>query len=148
LTERLLAEALGDGDRVYRIAVVHVLGKRMDAKVDAALIATLDDPELRAPSAYLLGRPGFKGYPARPRELTVVLAALRRYLDDATTFSDPFYRSRTFRTQDFVIGAFVRLIGPDQFAIVDRNVHDLIGQSVPSFGDDLRASLLARCKQL
>jgi hypothetical protein len=148
VTDRLLAEVLAPSDRTYRLAVLHVLGKRSDPKVDPALITALDDAALRAMAAYLLGRPGFKGYPARPRDLAVVRAALRKYLDDTTTFDDPFNRKKTFRTQDFVIGAYVRLTGVEKFTIPDREVYDLIGQGLPNFGADLRASLLARCKEL
>lgn len=147
-TERLLAEARRpDADRVFRLAVLHVIGKRSDAKVDDALIAALDDPDLRATAAYLLGRPGFKGYPARTRDLPAVRKALRPYLEDATTFEDPFYR-KTFRTQDFVIAAFVRLSGPEKFAIADKNIATMIGYTLPRFTDDLRADLLARAQAL
>src|SRR5687768_6213543 len=56
-----LRDEIRTGDRVFRLAALHVLGKRADAGVDPALIAALDDPALRATAAYLLGRPGFKG---------------------------------------------------------------------------------------
>jgi hypothetical protein len=98
VTSRLLAEAQGSGDRVYRLAVVHLLGMRATSDVDAALIALLDDREVGATAAYLLGRAGFKGYPSRTRDAAAIVAALRRHLDDAATFDDPFYR-RTFRVR-------------------------------------------------
>lgn len=64
-----------------------------------------------------------------------MLAALRRYLDDATTFADSFYRGRTFRTQGFVIGAFVRLIGPDRRAPFLKSI-----RMVASWGETNNAS--------
>ncbi|HEU4734855.1 MAG TPA: hypothetical protein VFT22_43485 [Kofleriaceae bacterium] len=147
-TERLLAEVQrSDADRVFKLAVLHVIGKRSDAKVDESLIAALGDPELRATAAYLLGRPGFKGYPARTRNLAAVRKALRPYLRDDTTFEDPFYR-KAFRTQDFVIAAFVRLSGPENFAISDQKIATMIGYTLPRFTDDLRAALLARAESL
>jgi len=147
VTTRLLAEVRGPGDRTYRLAVLHVLGRRTDAGVDAALIAALDDPDLRATSAYLLGRPGFKGYPARPRDLDVVRAALRRYLDDKGSFEDPFYRKR-FRTQDFVLAAFVRLTGLERFQLDAPELIELIGYTLPSFSSTVRDQLLRQAKRV
>lgn len=147
VTERLVIDARGSGGRVYRLAVLHVLGMRADPTVDAALIALLDDPALRATAAYLLGRVGFKGYPRRARDARAVQVALQRYLDDQTMFEDPFYR-RTFRTQDFVLGAYVRVIGPEQFRIPDPTTVDLSGLGLPELTDAERADLLAQAKQL
>jgi hypothetical protein len=146
VTERLLAEATGDGDRVFRLAVLHVLGKRADAGVDAALLTTLEDPELRATSAYLLGRPGYKGYPERERDAEAIRAALRRHLDDDGIFEDPFYR-RSFRTADFVLAAYVRVTGPERFRIADDVLADLIGYELPRFDEETRADLLAQAKR-
>jgi hypothetical protein len=145
VTPRLLAEALHGGDRVYRLAVLHVLGKRATADVDAALLQTLDDPDLRATAAYLLGRTGSKGYPARPRDTAKIRAALRAHLADPSSFEDPFYQ-RTFRTQDFVLAAFVRVTGVSQFHIASRDVADLIGLGLPDMSDAIRADLLAQVK--
>jgi hypothetical protein len=147
VTERLLAEVRGSSDRVYRLAVLHVLGRRADASVDAALLATLEDPELRATSAYLLGRAGFKGYPARPRDVEAIRAALRRHLSDDSAFEDPFYR-RSFRTQDFVLAAFVRLTGPERFRFADAQLADMIGYGLPRFSEAIRADLLAQANQI
>jgi hypothetical protein len=145
-TDRLAAEIRrSDADRTFRLAVLHVIGKRSDAAVDDVLIAALEDPELRATAAYLLGRPGFKGYPARTRNIAAVRQALRPYLDDATVFDDPFYKKQ-FRTQDFAICAFVRLSGPETFAIADKNLADMIGYTLPRLGDDQRAALIARAR--
>ena len=96
VTQRLLAEMHG-ADRVHRLALLHVLGKRTDDTVDAALLTTLRGPGAAATSAYLLGRAGFKGYPARPRDVDAIRAALRRHLDDDSTFEDPFYRRASAR---------------------------------------------------
>jgi hypothetical protein len=141
VTQRLVAE-MDSADRVLRLALLQVIGKREDDTVDDALLATLEDPELRATSAYLLGRPGFKGYPARPRpEIDAIRAALRRHLDDDGTFDDPFYR-RTFRVQDFVLAAYIRLMGPEHFHFADPDTADTIGYTLPSFDDAARADLL------
>ncbi|HEX8111744.1 MAG TPA: hypothetical protein VF516_28630 [Kofleriaceae bacterium] len=140
VTERLIAEVHGPGDRVYRLAVLHVLGKRADAAVDAALVGLLDDPELCATAAYLLGAAGYREYPARARDTEAVLAALRRHVDDASRFVDPFHR-KSFRTQDFVIAAYVRIAGPDRFTLANP---DLVGHGLPAFTDAERAALLAQ----
>ena len=147
VTQRLLAEVNASDDRVYRLAVLHVLGRRSDAGVDPALLTTLADPELRATSAYLLGRPGFRGYPARPRDVDAIRAALHRYLSDDGMFEDPF-RRRVFRTQDFVLGAFVRLTGPGRFRFADPRLADNIGYDLPKFDDATRADLLAQANTM
>lgn len=145
VTSRLLAEAQGGGDRVYRLAVVHLLGMRATSDVDAALIALLDDREVGATAAYLLGRAGFKGYPSRTRDVAAIVAALRRHLDDAATFDDPFYR-RTFRVQDFVLGALARLLGPERFKIADPRFDNDIGYALPWWNDAVRAELLTQVR--
>jgi hypothetical protein len=147
VTARLLAEAQGGGDRTYRLAVVHLLGMRADPGVDAALIALLGDPDVRATAGYLLGRAGFKGYPVRARDEATVVAALRLHLDDASEFTDPFYR-RTFRTQDFVLGALVRVLGPERFTTRDTRVEDQIGYALPWWNEEVRAELLALLAQV
>jgi hypothetical protein len=143
VTARLAAETRGPDDRVYHLAVLHVLGKRDVGDVDAALIGALDDPDLRATAAYLLGRAGYKGYPMRTRDPAKVRAALRAHLEDTTTFEDPFYH-RTFRTQDFVIAAYVRVTGVAQFHIANHDVADLIGLGLPALDDATRQALLAQ----
>lgn len=140
VTERLVAEVQAPGDRVYRLAVLHVLGKRADAGVDAALIGLLDDPELCATAAYLLGAAGYREYPARPRDTEAVRAALRRHVNDTSTFADPFHR-KSFRTQDFAIAAYVRVAGPDAFTLEKP---DLVGHGLPAFTDAERTALLAQ----
>ena len=110
-------------------------------------MALLNDPYLCAMSAYLLGRSGFKGYPKRVRDATVVAAALHQHLADDTKFNDPFYR-RTFRTQDFVLAAFVRVSGPERFRIDNTDLADMIGYGLPSFTDELRADLLEQALDL
>ena len=140
ITKRLLVEASGIGDTVYRLAVLHVLGKRTDATVDAALIHLLADDALRATAAYLLGRVGYKGYLPRTRDVTAVRTALRTHIKDSTTFTDPFYQ-KTYRTQDFVIAAYIRVTGPSQFTFTSSSLEDLIGLGLPEFSDDVRADL-------
>ncbi|MDZ4718052.1 MAG: HEAT repeat domain-containing protein [Roseiflexaceae bacterium] len=147
VTKRLLAELHDSGDRAYRLAVLHILGKRADATVDAALITTLGDPALRATSAYLLGRMGYRGYPTRQRDPQVVRAALQKWLDDTTTFDDPFYH-RTYRNQDFVLAAYIRVSGPERFQGLNELQSDLIGYTLPKFTDQARTDLLNQAKQL
>ena len=146
VTVRLLAE-MQDADRVYKLALLHVLGKRSDPTVDAALRATLRDPQLTATSAYLLARAGFKGYPDRPVDVDADRAALRDRLDDDSTFEDPFYR-RSFRTQDFVLAAYIRLTGPDRFEFPDPELEPLIGFELPRFDDATRADLLEQARRI
>jgi CRP-like cAMP-binding protein len=112
---------------------------------DAALISLLGAPDLRATAAYLLGRAGFKGYPTRQRDEVAIVAALRQHLDDTSTFDDPFYR-RSLRTQDFVIGALVRVRGPERFKTSDPRVEDQIGFALPWWSDAVRAELLAQAR--
>jgi hypothetical protein len=147
VTKRLLAEARGTGDIIYRLAVLHVLGKRTDATVDAALIQLLADDALRATAAYLLGRVGYKGYLARARDVAAVQTALRAHIKDSTIFTDPFYQ-QTYRTQDFVIAAYIRVTGPGQFTFANSSLEDLIGLGLPEFSDDVRADLLAQIAQM
>lgn len=145
VTARLLEEAQGVGARTYRLALVHLLGMRAAPDVDAALILLLGDPDLKATAAYLLGRAGFKGYPVRTRDPAAVTAALRPHLDDTSEFVDPFYR-RAFHTQDFVLGALVRVLGPERFKTRDARVEDQIGYALPWWTDEVRAELLAQVR--
>jgi hypothetical protein len=147
VTARLAAEAQNGGDRAYRLAVLHLLGLRADAGVDDALVALLADREIAATSAYLLGRAGFKGYPGRARDEARIVAALRTHLDDAGEFIDPFYR-RAFRTQDFVLGALVRVLGPERFRTNDDRVEELVGYALPWWTDKVRADLLVQARDM
>lgn len=146
VTQRLLSEIDG-AERVHRLALLHVLGKRSDGSVDGALLQTLEDPELRATSAYLLGRPGYKGYPARERDVEAIRAALRRHLTDEGTFEDPFYR-RTFLAGDFVLAAFIRLTGPERFRFADPGIAETIGYDLPGFDAATRAGLLEQARAM
>jgi hypothetical protein len=145
VTARLLAEVQGGGDRAYRLAVLHLLGMRADPGVDPALITLLGDHDVSATAAYLLGRAGFKGYPVRIRDEAAVIAALRQHIDDASPFVDPFY-GRTFRSQDFVLGALVRLLGPERFHTSDTQVEEQIGYALPWWSDEVRAALLMQVR--
>ena len=147
VTARLAAEAHGGGDPAYRLAVLHLLGMRAEPGVDAALVALLADRELAATAAYLLGHAGFKGYPNRNRDEVSIIAALRTHLGDTFEFLDPFY-GRRFRTQDFVLGALVRLLGPERFNTPDARVEDQIGYALPWWTDDVRADLLAQVHKM
>ena len=146
VTQRLLADMRG-ADRVHKLALLHVLGMRADPTVDAALRETLRDPQLTATSAYLLARPGYKGYPDRPVDADADRAALRERLDDDTTFEDPFY-DRSFRTQDFILAAYIRLVGPDRFEFRDPGLEPLIGYELPRFDDATRADLLEQARRI
>ena len=146
VTHRLLAEIDASDDRVLKLALLHVLGKRADDTVDAALLRALEDPQLTATAAYLLGRAGFKGYPKRPRgDLEPIRAALRPLLDDATPFDDPFQRT-TLRTGDFALAAFIRLTGPSRFEFADPDLASVVGYTLPRFDGDERTSLLEQVK--
>lgn len=146
VTRRLLTEMDG-ADRVKQLALLHVLGKRTDDTVDSALLTTLENPALRATSAYLLGRPGFKGYPGRSRDVDRIREALWRHIADDSTFDDPFYR-RSFRTQDFVLAAYIRLTGPERFRFADHKVADMIGYALPAFDEATRADLLQQAHRI
>jgi hypothetical protein len=143
VTERLQAE-MAHADRVTRLALLQVIGRRADDRVDGVLLEALEDPELRATAAYLLGRAGDKGYPARERDVPAIRAALRRYLDDAGTFEDPFSR-QTFRVSDFVLAAYVRLSGPERFRFSNVSRQDMVGYELPRLDDD-RDALLAQAR--
>jgi len=147
VTRRLLAEIEASEDRVLKLALLHVLGKRADDTVDAALLTALKDPELTATAAYLLGRAGFKGYPKRPRgDLDAIRTALRRHLDDDTPFEDPFQRS-TFRTGDFALAAYLRLTGPSEFTFDAADTASVIGYTLPSFSEGERRALVAQANR-
>jgi hypothetical protein len=146
VTQRLLEEIDASGDRVFKLALLHVIGKRADDTVDAALLHAFKDPELTATAAYLLGRAGFKGYPKRPRgDLEPIRAVLKRQLDDDTPFEDPFQRA-TFRTGDFALAAYVRLTGPSHFTFADPDAASVIGYTLPSFSASERRDLQAQAR--
>jgi hypothetical protein len=148
---RLSAEAL-DGhndhnDRVFRLVMLQILGLRRDAAVDTTLVAALADPALRPLAAYLLGRPGFKGYPARDRKsVAPLLRALAAHLDDAGRYEDPWYQ-HAYATGDLVLAAFVRLTGIDRFVFANPEDRDFLGYTL-HFPDAERAGLRAQAKQM
>ena len=121
--------------------MLHVLGMRAGPGVDDALIAALDDPELRATAAYLLGREGYRGYPERDRDRDAVRSALRAHLDDRSAFDDPFL-GRTLAVQDVVLAAYVRVTGLEAFGIPHTARSEMIGLAVPAFTDEERRALL------
>lgn len=147
LVPRLLTEALdGRNDRIFRLVMLQILGLRREAAVDAALVTALADPVLRPLAAFFLGRPGFKGYPARERTtIAPLLRALAAHLEDAGVYDDPWYRT-THPTRDLVLAAFVRIAGPDSFTFVDPGARDLIGYTL-RFPDPERGGLLAQAKR-
>lgn len=136
---------MAGADRVTRLALLHVIGRRADPGVDDVLTAALADPGTRATAAYLLGRPGFKGYPGRPRDVDAVRAALWPHVDDDTTLDDPFAR-RDIRAGDAALAAWIRLTGPGRFRIPDRTTADLIGYALPVLDDALRRDLLGQAR--
>lgn len=139
---RLAAEALDQRNvRVFRFVMLQILGLRPEAAVDAALMNGLADPLLRPLAAYFLGRPGYKGYPARDRNtVTPILRALAAYLQDAGVYEDPWYHN-TRATADLVLAAFVRIAGPDAFTFAKPEERDFIGYTL-RFPDGERAGLL------
>jgi hypothetical protein len=145
---RLSAEALdGRNDWVFRLVMLQILGLRRDAAVDTTLLAALADPTMRPLAAYLLGRPGFKGYPARDRNTAApLLRALAAHLEDAGRYNDPWYE-RAYATGDLVLAAFVRLAGVDRFVFANPEDRDFLGYTL-HFPDAERAGLRAQAKQM
>ena len=64
VTRRLLAEIEASEDRVLKLALLHVLGKRADDTVDAALLTALKDPELTATAATCSGARASRAIPS------------------------------------------------------------------------------------
>lgn len=147
IVPRLFAEALDQrNDRVFRLVMLQIIGFRREPDADTALVTALADPVLRPLAAYLLARPGFKGYPARERKTVApLLQALSAYLDDPSVYDDPWYHSK-HKTADLVLGAFVRIAGPDSFTFVEPGERDLVGY-VLRFPERERAGLLEQAKQ-
>ncbi|WP_395727389.1 hypothetical protein [Nakamurella sp.] len=128
-------------DPVFALALLHVVGQRADDLVDGVLIRALGAEALMPTAAYLLGRAGYRGYPARRRDEAAVLRALREHLDDPGDFVDPFLR-RSFPGRDFVIAALVRLVGVEQFTGVDERQAPMVGLALPDFSDAQRTELV------
>lgn len=147
IVQRLLAEALDRrNDPIFRLVMLQILGLRREAAVDAALVTALADPVLRPLAAYFLGRPGFKGYPERERKIVApLLRALAAHLDDAGVYEDPWYHT-THATADLVLGAFVRIAGPEAFTFVDPDERHFVGYTL-RFPDAERAGLLSQAKR-
>jgi hypothetical protein len=142
----LLAAAIdeaGPADPVAALALLHVVGQRADDRVDEALMRALDSPALMPTAAYLLGRVGYRGYPARSRDEAAVTRALRDHLDDPGAFVDPFL-GKSFQGRDFVIAALVRLLGVDRFAGIDERQAPMVGLALPDFSDAQRAQLVGQ----
>jgi hypothetical protein len=137
----------GADDRVEALALLHVVGQRADDRVDPVLVGALERPELRATAAYLLGRPGYRGYPDRTRDDARVIAALRQYVSDDAEFSDPF-RGSTFQRRDFVLAALVRLLGVERFAGIDPAVAPMVGLGLPDFSDAERTDLTRQLERI
>ncbi len=146
VTTRLTAEA-GDptNDRVFRLVMLQVMAYRDDPAVDPALASAVGDPVLGGLASYLVGRIGFKGYPARPRPTALLLRALAPHLDSAVTFEDPWYQKR-YRIGDLALGAFVRIAGPDRFRFADPQDATYVGYTVLPPSDVERSTLLAQAR--
>lgn len=145
---RLLSDAIDRAteiteppDPVFALALLHVIGQRADDLVDGVLMRALGAEALMPTAAYLLGRAGYRGYPARRRDEAAVLRALREHLDDPGDFVDPFLR-RTVPGRDFVIAALVRLVGVERFTGVDERRAPMIGLALPDFSDAQRTELV------
>lgn len=148
VTARLLEEARdARGDRVFRLAMLQVMAYRADPTVDAALASAIADPLLRPLASYLLGRIGFKGYPKRARAAGPLLRALAPYLEDSSTFDDPWYR-KSARTGDLVLGAFIRIAGPASFHFARPDDATYVGYTMLPFEDTERSVLLPQAKAL
>lgn len=147
VTVRLSAEAADENNvRAFRLAMVQFLGWRRSPDADDALILSLADPMLRPLAAFLLGRIGYKAYPRRDRPARRILTALKPHLEDNLTYLDPWY-DETYRTGDFVIAAFVRVVGVDRFRFVQEKKHkNWIGLELPSFNVAERDNLRTQCE--
>lgn len=129
----------------FRLALVHLVAAHPGS--DRALLDMLGDPQLRPLAAHMLGRSGFKGAPPLTVDAARVLDALRGYLDDTTPYVDPWYR-RTFLAGDFALAAFIRIAGPDKFALGDPQLASFVGYDLPQFDDATRTALIAQCRAL
>lgn len=147
VTARLQAEVMDEKmPRIFRLAILQLLGWRSDKMVDEVLISSLTDSTLRPLAAFLLGRIGYKGYPKRDRQARQILTALKQYLDDASTYRDPWY-DKTYHTADFIIAAFIRIAGEDKFHFADKEKHgNWIGLELPEFDLAERNNLRSQCK--
>ncbi len=109
----MLGDAIDDADDpIVALALLHIIGQRSDDRVDDILLQALDAPPLSPTAAYLLGRVGYRGYPDRERDETIV------------------------------IGALVRLLGAERFTGIDDRQAPMIGLALPDFADAQRAHLL------
>jgi hypothetical protein len=144
---RLAGEALDPrNDLVFRFVMLQILGLRREAAVDEALMKALADPMLRPLAAFFLGRPGYKGYPARDRPTTEpLLRALAAHLHDAGVYDDPWYQER-HATADLVVAAFVRIAGPERFTFADPSQSMSLGYMF-WFPASERAGLLAQAER-
>jgi hypothetical protein len=146
---RLVADAIDDAideadqvaDPVAALALLHIVGQRADDLVDDVLIRALGSTALMPTAAYLLGRAGYRGYPARTRDEAAVTRALREHLDDPGQFVDPFL-GKTFQGRDFVIAALVRLSGVGKFTGIDERQAPMVGLALPDFSDAQRTELV------
>jgi len=146
VTARLASEASDTtNDRVFRLVMLQVMAYRDDPAVDPALAGAVGDPVIGGLASYLVGRIGFKGYPARARVAAPLLRALAPHLDDAATFDDPWYQKR-YRVGDLALGAFVRIAGPDRFRFTDPQDATYVGYTVLPPSDALRSTLLAQAR--
>lgn len=136
----------GPADPVAALALLHVVGQRADDHVDEVLMRALNSPALMPTAAYLLGRAGYRGYPARPRDEAAVTRALRAHLGDPGEFVDPFL-GKTFARRDFVIAALVRLLGIERFTGIDDRQAPMVGLALPDFSDGQRTELVGQLTQ-
>lgn len=148
VTQVLHSDALNpEYEMAQRLAAMHIMSQRDDPEVDDALLDCLGIPALRATAAYLLGRIGGKGYPRRSRATAKLLEALRPHLDEASSFLDPWY-GESYAVVDFVIGAYIRLAGPERFRLPDADAALLIGWELPCFDSKTRDDLRSQCRRV
>lgn len=141
---QLLADAIDEtADPVTALALLHVVGQRADDLVDEVLMRALDSKAQMPTAAYLLGRAGYRGYPARSRNAAAVTRALREHLDEPGEFVDPFL-GKAFQRRDFVIAALVRLLGVERFPAVDDRQAPMVGLALPQFSDAQRTELVGQ----
>ena len=79
--------------------------------------------------------------------MRAVLAVLAAHLDDPGRFDDP-WGQRSYRSQDLILAAFVRVAGAERFALAALGAAraERIGYELAEFDDKSRASLRPQCQ--
>lgn len=138
--DRRLGQEIRDHNRdiQYRLALLHIVGRRSQPSTEKLLIEFLAAPELQATSAYLLSRIGTPGYPGRIRNRKELLAKLHQYLDANEDFTDPWLK-KTLPVSDFILAACIR--------ITDGELPKNLGPGLPNLSPESRSKYREQCLQ-